>query len=261
MNTKRNSFLIALTIVAFAVCITLIMASSSPDKGAISVPAAAVDVQIVPTIVSGTVVAQATTTTLVVTPTLEVTNRRHVLAGASLEQIGQYAVRHLAPGYLGPTGPIEVVLSRPVTRSEITELGLGCLAGGIPLEGDAPYVLVVLSGTFDFVGKRHRAQDTTLKYHYAAFVINVWAARPAKVVGGGARSQFSQALGEPTPIGYEPDFPTVCPTPQYTGLPHGAVIPGVVFPTTLPQPSATVSASTPTVPPPVGTTVATVPVP
>jgi hypothetical protein len=187
------------------------------------------------------------------TPTFEVINRRHILAGKSLEEIAEHAVRHFVPLHLDSVGEVQVLLARYVTRTEFTALGLGCLPSGIPLE-EPPYVLVVLEGSFR--QKWSRILDSSLRAHYAAFMVDVWAAGSTVTITSGNGDVFRQALGDPTlpTPNPTPEFPTVCPTPYYTNIPHGAVIPGIIFPTALPEPTVP---TTPTIPPPVGT----VPVP
>ena len=69
-----------------------------PPLGTVTIVAPAT---VVPLITS-TVIYQGTPITVV--------NRRHILAGKSPEEIGQYAVEKVAPSYLGPEGPIRCVL-------------------------------------------------------------------------------------------------------------------------------------------------------
>lgn len=190
--------------------------------------------------------------TVIVTGTIQVINRRHILAGEAPEQIAQYAIRNFAPGYLGPQGPVEVVLARPVTREQMPGLGLGCLPENVSSE-EPPYVLVILKGDFDMSGVPGRVRlPSNIRFTYALFVIDVWSAGPTVVVGSTKGGEFRTVLNDPSLPPADAKFPTDCPPRVPGNLPHGAVIPGIVFPTSPPAPTPIPEAILP-IPPPVPT--------
>lgn len=252
MIRQRNSiFTIAIlgVLVAFMGWV-LSLGGTRTDTYALAAPTAmGTALPTMPVNIDGTATWYAT---MIGNPTIEVIDRRYILAGKSPEQIGQYAVEHLVPLDLGSHGPVEVLLARTVARDEVPQLGLGCLVNSIPIE-EPPYVLLILRGNFDYVFKRPRNGPVGVQFNYAAMIIDVWSAEATVLLGSGNGGDFREALNDPSLPEPSTEYPRVCPTPIHSNLPHGAVLPGVMFPTTLPEPTIVI----PTIPPPVGT----VPVP
>ena len=208
-----------------------------PPLGTVTIVAPAT---VVPLITS-TVIYQGTPITVV--------NRRHILAGKSPEEIGQYAVEKVAPSYLGPEGPIQVRLARPVTREEVPNLGLGCLPDNSGYE-EPPFVLVILQGSFDLTGiPRPVELPGTTERHYVAVIIDVWAAAPTSIIASADGSRFREILNDPSLPQPAPQNPRNCPPRTPGTYPHGVVLPGIAFPTSLPEPTSTPEV----VPPPIPT--------
>lgn len=259
MNNRRQrsaSLMLAVGSV-FVVCVALVL-SISAYNGDHARPVLGVSTQAMANVSADITETVVPMVTVSITPTIQVINRRHILADKSPQEIGQYVVEHLAPSFLGPHGPIEVLLTRPVTREEVPQLGLGCLPDNVSNE-EPPYMLVILRGDFDYVGRRERFSLAGMQYHYASVVVDVWAAVPTALIGSGEGGEFRLALNDPSLPHVPLHFPSNCPPRIPGNLPYGAVLPGVVFPTTPPVPTAQ---STMTIPPPVQTVpVPTVPVP
>ncbi len=270
MSRIRNSAVTLITGSALIVSVALILSagglnSSSSDAnlqtvGSVPmVPSLTASVPVVGTV---TVIPPITSTVIFQGTPITVINRRPILAGKSPDEIAQYAVQHFAPSFLGPRGTTEIVLARPITREEMPVLGLGCLPENGSSE-EPPYVLVILRGDFTLSGMpggRSRIANTPGS-RYAGFVIDVWAAGPTAIIPSASGGEFRTLLNDPTLPIVNRNFPTSC-APRVAGpLPHGAVLPGVVFPTIPPAPTTEVI-PTPTLPLPIGTVSApTIPVP
>lgn len=184
------------------------------------------------------------------TPTIEVINRRYILAGASPQKIAEYVIREIAPGYVGPQGPMEIMLARPVTRTEVPQLGLGCLPDNVASE-EPPYVLVILRGDFTLSGIPGAEPSLGALHHYVSLIMDVWAAKPSLIIASKDGGRFRTALGDPSLPEVGSELPSQCPPRTPGTLPHGAVLRGTAFPTSPPLPTP---ATTPIVPSPVPTT-------
>lgn len=186
-----------------------------------------------------TVVPPVTSTVIYQGTPVEVIDRRHILAGKSPEQVAEYVVREVAPIHLGPHGPTQVRLVRPITREEVPQLGLGCLADTSGIE-EPPYMLVILQGNFDLSGMPGTGQrPPDSRYHYAALIIDIWAASATAIRASRDGAHFREILNDPSLPVMTPEPPRSCPTYIPGNYPHGAVVYGTVFPTSPPAPTNT----------------------
>lgn len=258
MSKRRTLNSMVILVIVCVVCVALILISSSNRNtnvgsvGSLNAElSSAIDAGIpstaLPTITAGT------TPTIQATSTVEVINRRYILDGKSLEEIGQFTANYIAPSFLGSTITPTVLLASSVTREEVPQLGLGCLPDNVSSE-EPPYVLVVLQGDFNYVGRKSRfsIQGTGNQYHYAAVIVDVWAAAPTVLIGLENGAEFRTALNNHDLPQSTGQFPVNCPPRTPGTLPYGAVLPGVVFPTAPPAPTTTVQ-TTVTVPQPIPT--------
>lgn len=180
-------------------------------------------------------------------PAFEVANNRHLLEGKTPKEIAEYAVQTYAP-MLGSEDHTEILLSRLITRKELPQLGLGCLPENVSSE-EPPYVLVILKGNFDMRGIPMRVRSDK-QHSHVALVIDVWAAQPTTVIGSPNGGIFRIALNDLSLPEVDEQFPKDCPAWKPGKAPHGAILPGIVFPTSLPEPTPI---ATPIVPLPVPT--------
>ena len=185
------------------------------------------------------------------TPTLVVVDRRYILAGQTAEQIGKWAASNIAPNFLGSTGTVKVVNSISIVRDDLPKYGLGCIPDNVSNQ-EPPFVLVILNGTFSYVGGPNRISLPAAysQYYYAAVVVDVWAAAPTVLIGSQDGSEFSMVLGGQTPPKSGAPSAGGC-TPWTPGdIPYGAILPGIVPPGPPINPNPEI---TPTIPDPVPT--------
>lgn len=205
------------------------------NLGVISMPTASIippSTRIVIPPITSTVIYQGTP--------VEVVNRRHILEGKSLQQIADYVVREVAPNLLGSHGPMQVRLVRPITREEVPQLGLGCLADISGIE-EPPYILVILQGDFDLRGiPRPEPLAPGTGYQYSTLIIDVWAAEATAIRNSRNGAHFRQILNDPSLPEMTPEPPSNCPPHIPGNYPHGAVVYGTVFPTFPPVPTNTI---------------------
>ncbi len=168
-----------------------------------------------------------------------VIDRRYILAGKSPEEIGEFVANKVVPAWLGPQGPVEVRLSRTVTREEVPQLGLGCLSDNSGSE-EPPFVLVIVRGDFDLSGVPGRDPlPPGILYHSSALIIDVWAAAPTSIISSFDGSDFQEIINDPTLPEITPQPPRNCPPRTPGSYPHGAVMYGTVFPTAPRPPTPT----------------------
>lgn len=210
-------------------------------------------VSIVPPITSTvlsirTVIPAITSTVMYQGTPIEVVDRRYILAGKSPEEVAGYVVRKVAPSLLGPHGPIQVRLARPITREEMPQLGLGCLPNTSGIE-EPPYMLVILEGDFDLSGIPRTDQlPPGTRFRFSALIIDVWAAGATSIRSSADGALFRQILNDPSLPEMTPGPPRSCPTYVPGDYPHGAVVYGTVFPTSPPAPTRTIEVAPPPVP-------------
>jgi hypothetical protein len=207
------------------------------------------DKNVAPTLGAMTNSDVATPSTAMPTPTLIIHNKRHILQNASPDEVGQYIIREFVPGDLDPRGPVQLLLARPVTRSEITQLGLGCMQNFGSIE-DPPLMLIILRGDFaDRAGPRPEGSPIEDRYNYAAYTVDIWAAWPARLTLSHTGGFFRTALNDASLPTEGPSPPTECPPRTPGTLPHGTELRGIVFPTPPPgEPTATFEPVPPAVP-------------
>ncbi|MEA2574716.1 MAG: hypothetical protein QOH93_2014 [Chloroflexia bacterium] len=185
------------------------------------------------------------------------------LKGASSEEVGSYAQEYAKVTGLVRSGTPTVLLSIPITREKYTALGLGCLPDFGTIE-EPPLTLVILKGDLQFSRASILPNDSESLLApggYAAYVFDMWAARPVALDGTLTGGSFRKALNDPTLPTNENWNPGVCPTPLPASkktMHYGDVAPGLTAPPPLPEDVtsrlAPATTSTPaSAPPPIAT--------
>jgi hypothetical protein len=185
------------------------------------------------------------------------------LKGASPEEVGRFAQEYAKAAGLVRSGTPAVLLSIPITREKYTALGLGCLLDFGTIE-EPPLTLVILKGDLQFPNSSllpNRDVHQQEPAAYAAYVFDMWSARPVALQGTLTGGSFRKALNDPTLPMNETWNPNACPTPIPSSkktLHYGDVAPGFTTPPPLPQ-DITSNLGPPTtpapgsVPPPIAT--------
>lgn len=181
---------------------------------------------------------RAATNSDMATPTIAILDYSYILKSASPEEVGQYVIREFAPGQLDPHGAIDLMLARPITRNEVSELGIGCLPNFASIE-EPPMMLVILKGDFAFTAVLSPESTLEQRYKYAAYVMDTWAAWPAFLRVSATGGLFRKALNDPSLPIEGPVNPTKCPPRTPGTRPYGAEVPGILFPTPPPEPTPT----------------------
>jgi hypothetical protein len=258
--SERRTFNIMTVLVAVcAACVALVLLSIPNARNRDESPTISNSMEsskttdaYIPNTAVATITVGATSTSQA-TATVQSLDRRDILAGKSPQEIAEYAVEHFVPSFLYSTGTPEIILASEVTREELPQIGLGCLPDNGSSE-EPPYVLVILRGDFGGVNMPKAVPPPPdAHYLYAAMVIDVWAPGPTVLITSATGGEFRTALNDPSLPKMDNPFPVNCPPRTPGHLPHGAVLPGVVFPTSPPEPTITVGATI-TVPQPVPTT-------
>jgi hypothetical protein len=135
------------------------------------------------------------------------------LKGASPEEIGRFAQEYAQANGLVWNGTPTVLLSLPITRDQYTALGLGCLPDFASIE-QPPLALVILKGDLEFPSSGLiKSQSRRASGAYAAYVFDIWSARPVALDGSYTGGMFRKALNDPTLPTNENWNPDTCPTP------------------------------------------------
>lgn len=174
----------------------------------------------------------------------------HSLLGSTPNDVASYAIEY-ARGHRDVTkGAPTALLSRPVTRGQITALGLGCLGEFAAIE-EPPLNLVILKG--DFVFSTSASQRYTLNSKYLAYVFDAWSGEVVYRLASMDGSHFRVALNDPSLPVTKAALPASCPTQipaSMKSLHYGEEAPPIAG-----NPTAAVTAG------PTATSVPVVPVP
>jgi hypothetical protein len=185
------------------------------------------------------------------------TSGTHSLVGSKPSDIAAYAVEYAQSHHevikdaAAPTS----LLSRPVTRGQITALGLGCL-GEYAAAEEPPLDLVILKGNFLF--STSASQAYTLESKYVAYVFDEWSGEVTYRLASIDGSNFRVALNDTTLPVPKAALPSACPTQIPTSMKkshYGDTAPGIsTSPTAVVGASPTASLGA-VAPPPVPTAI------
>lgn len=185
---------------------------------------------------------------------LQIVDHRAVLADKSIDEIEQYIVDSIVPDRLGGSSTkTQMLLVRSVTRSQLPELGLGCLPEN-ETDQEPPFVLAVLKGSFTGSGIPSTAPMPNRDFKYAVVVLDVWAAEPSVIITSYDGGVLRTVLNDPSLPMVASYLPTSCPAYKPGKIPYGAIIPGQNLPPAGDtQPTASEVTPTSVVPLPVST--------
>ncbi|HEX8600801.1 MAG TPA: hypothetical protein VF952_20065 [Chloroflexia bacterium] len=133
----------------------------------------------------------------------------HSLLGSTPNEIAAYAIEYAQGQREVIKGAPTALLSRSVTRGQITALGLGCLGGFAAIE-EPPLNLVILKG--DFVFSTSASQRYSLNSKYLAYVFDAWSGEHVYRLASIDGSHFRLALNDPSLPVAKAALPASCPT-------------------------------------------------
>jgi hypothetical protein len=178
----------------------------------------------------------------------------HSLLGSTPNDVAAYAIEYARGHGDVVKGAPAAVLSLPVTRGQITALGLGCLGEFAAIE-EPPLSLVILKG--DFVFSASASQRYSLNSKYLAYVFDAWSGEHVYRLASIDGSHFRVALNDPTLPVAKAALPASCPTQipaSMKKLHYGEIAPPIAGnPTTVVTVEPTVTL-VPVVPAPVPST-------
>jgi hypothetical protein len=156
--------------------------------------------------------------------------KRTDLEHASPETISELAKNH-AQTRLKAQGTTRVLLSRPITREQVANLGFGCLADFASIE-EPPLALVILKGDFTFEKMPGGRWSQGTRFPYVVYVIDLWSGDPVKLMNTISGGLLRKALNDPSlPFDEEStSLPSQCPPRQPGTVPYGAEVPGLPVP-------------------------------
>jgi hypothetical protein len=156
--------------------------------------------------------------------------KRTDLVHASPETIGNLAKKH-AQTRLRAQGTMNVLLSQPITREQVANLGLGCLPDFASIE-EPPLALVILKGNFSFESMPGGESLQGTRFPYVVYVIDLWSGDPVKLMNSISGGLLRKALNDPSlPFDEESTSQILECTPRRPGsAPYGAEVPGLPVP-------------------------------
>lgn len=152
------------------------------------------------------------------------------LVHASPERIAELAKDH-AQTRLRAQGATSILLSRPITREQVANLGLGCLADFASIE-EPPLALVILKGDFTFEKMPGGRTSQGIRFPYVVYVIDLWSGIPVRLMNSISGGLVRKALNNPSlPFDEESTSqPLECPPRRPGSVPYGAELPGLPVP-------------------------------
>lgn len=150
------------------------------------------------------------------------------LTNAPIEKVIEAALDFTKKEVTNFDGNPQVVLARFVTADELNNMGIGSptfVTIEIP-----PMAMVILKGDFAyrFPGALVSADTPPTRSKYIAYIFDLWAGLPTRIMTSPNGSHFRQALGDaslPTPELPMLIAPTIDPSTKY--LHYGEVAPGI----------------------------------
>lgn len=215
---------IPLIVLAILIVITFTAGSRTVQQQA-TVPALAVSTSVK---VSGT--SLPTPDPTIMARVIRIHPKRTDLEHASPASIGELAKNH-AQTFLRAQGTTSVLLSRPITREQVANLGLGCLPDFASIE-EPPLALVILKGDFTLEKMPGGRWSQGTRYPYIVYVIDLWSGGPVHMVSSLSGGLVRKALNDPSlPFDEESTSqPSACPPRQPGTVPYGAEVPGLPVP-------------------------------
>lgn len=215
---------ISLIVLAILIVITLTAGSRTAQQQA-TVPALAVSTSVKE---SGT--SFPTPDPTIMARVIRIHPKRTDLEHASPEVIGEVAKDH-AQTHLRAQGTTSVLLSRPITREQVANLGLGCLAEFASIE-EPPLALVILKGDFTFQSMPGGGSSRGARFPYVVYVIDLWSGAPVRLMNSISGGLVRKALNDPSlPFDEESTSQILnCPPRRPGVVPYGAEVPGLPVP-------------------------------
>lgn len=252
MKPRTYIVLVPIPLIVLTVLIVITLTAGSRTAQQAAIPALAVS-----TSVKETAPSLPTPDPTIMARVTKIHPKRTDLVHASPEAIGNLAKDH-AQTRLRAQGTMNVLLSQPITREQVANLGLGCLPDFASIE-EPPLALVILKGDFTFESMPGGRSLQGTRFPYVVYVIDLWSGAPVKLMNSISGGLVRKALNDPSlPFDEESTSQILKCTPRRPGsAPYGAEVPGLPVPayTAVPYYETDEFKAAPTAPVPVENTV------
>lgn len=230
MKPRTYIVLVPIPLIVLAILIVITAGSRTAQQQA-AIPALAVSTSVketgtLPPTPDPTIMARVT----------KIRPKRIDLEHAAPEIIGELAKNH-AQTFLRAQGTTSVLLSRPITREQVANLGLGCLVEFASIE-EPPLALVILKGDFTFEKMPGGRTSQGIRFPYVVYVIDLWSGGPVRLMNSLSGGLVRKALNDPSlPFDEESTSQILeCPPRRPGVVPYGAEVPGLPVPEYTPEP-------------------------